>query len=161
MSHDSYAASSLAHWLPPKENTCQWQLPTVVVTSLHLIQLHGHKENCCCIVGLCVLRALPSSGFTCHIIFIADTANHLPLNSQPHTDINYKYSSQMLLELITESAVRHLLQLVMSSGRPVIQTLLPFHNFTSLPYIKMDPFVTRMWLIISLSMVGRDVDRIA
>jgi hypothetical protein len=37
-SRDSYLASPLVHWLNPQKTHVMWQLPTVVVTSLHL---HG------------------------------------------------------------------------------------------------------------------------
>jgi hypothetical protein len=64
MSRIRYPASILARWMDLQK--------TLHVTSTHCCVTHcWHKENTApVLLAACVLRTLPSNGFTCHIIII-------------------------------------------------------------------------------------------
>jgi hypothetical protein len=76
MSCDRYAASPLACWLLPSnslrmnlQKTLHVTTTLCCVTSLRKRKLRGHRENTVVVLlATCVLRALPSNGFTCHNI---------------------------------------------------------------------------------------------
>jgi hypothetical protein len=71
MSRDRYPVSPMVHWLALQKTRHVFAKHCRGVTSLHMCKLHGHKETTAAVsLAVCVLRVLPSNGFTCHNIYI-------------------------------------------------------------------------------------------
>jgi hypothetical protein len=69
MSRVRYPASPLARWLNLQNTHHVTAKQCWDVTSLHMLKLHEHKEkDAAVLLAVCVLRDLPSNGFTPQIV---------------------------------------------------------------------------------------------